>query len=75
VSGRAFLGHPAFGSRDVDVEHIRDAWRDACHDAHAAYVAWCGAAPADAEDRYVAFCAAADREAAAAEFLRRRLGV
>jgi hypothetical protein len=69
-----WAGHPAWSpASGVDVEDIRDAWRDACGDLRAAYAAWCDAALENAGDRHAAFLAAVDREAAAAEFLRQRL--
>ena len=53
--------------RDV----MRRAWHLACEDALGAYRAWCDAARTAKADAHAAFVAAADREAAAAEGLRR----
>jgi hypothetical protein len=53
------------------VEEMRLKWRDAFSDARLAYLAWCDAQSARAGEAFAAYVAAADREAVAAEFLRR----
>ena len=54
--------------REVDVQDVRLAWRDACADVRLAYLAWQEAAPAPAHTReaFAVYLAAADRETAAA---------
>ena len=53
------------------LEEMRLQWRDACSDARVAYLAWRDAQSAQAGEAFAAYVAAADREAVAAEFLRR----
>jgi hypothetical protein len=59
-----------FPSR-MGTDELRLEWRDACGDARLAYLTWREAAPARAGEAFAAYVAAADREAAAADCLRR----
>jgi hypothetical protein len=52
-------------------DEMRLRWRDACSDARLAYLTWREAQSARAGVAFAAYVAAADREAAAADFLRR----
>jgi hypothetical protein len=58
--------------RTAWIQELRLAWRDACADARLAYLAWSEARPPKAGEAFAAYVAAADREAAAADFFRRR---
>jgi hypothetical protein len=51
--------------------NVKDAWRNACRDLRLAHEAWCAATPAMSRECFAVVVAAADREAAAAEALRR----
>lgn len=57
--------------RELRVEDLRMAWRDACADVRLAYLTWLEARPDDKPTAFAAHLAAADREAAAAEFYSR----
>ncbi|HEX7298802.1 MAG TPA: hypothetical protein VF257_07325 [Solirubrobacteraceae bacterium] len=52
--------------REMEIEHVRLAWRDACADARLAYLAWQEARPSQAREAFAGYLAAADRETAAA---------
>jgi hypothetical protein len=53
------------------IDELRLEWRDACSDARLAYLTWREAVPVRAGEAFAAYVAAADREAAAADCLRR----
>jgi hypothetical protein len=71
MSTRAVLTELRFPPAGADVEDVREAWRDACADAHLAYVDWSDALAGQAAMAYAVYLAAADREAVAAEVLER----
>jgi hypothetical protein len=59
--------------REIRLDDLRLAWRDACADLRLAYLAWVEATTADKPAAYAVHVAAADREAAAAAFYSRHL--
>jgi hypothetical protein len=59
--------------REIRLDDLRLAWRDACADLRLAYLSWVEAATTDKRAAYVAHLAASDREAAAAAFYSRHL--
>jgi hypothetical protein len=52
--------------REIFVEDLRTAWRDACGDLRLAYLAWQEATSTQSRDAFAVYLAAADRETAAA---------
>lgn len=50
---------------------LHAAWRAACEEVSLAYAHWCAAPSPDRPLAHAIYCAAADREAAAADHLRR----
>jgi hypothetical protein len=60
--------------REIEVEDLRMAWRDACADARLAYLTWRETLPARRPEAYSVYVAAADREATAADTYSRAAG-
>jgi hypothetical protein len=52
--------------RQLRVEDLRLAWRDACSDLRLAYLSWLEAGPIEKAKAFAAHVAASEREAAAA---------
>jgi hypothetical protein len=58
--------------RESRAQDVRLAWREACSEAQVAYLSWLNSGPTRAGEAFAAYVAAAEREATAAEFLRRQ---
>jgi hypothetical protein len=71
MSSLLALSQLRFPPAGTDVDDVKQAWRDACTDAHLAFLNWCEATPRAARGAYSVYRAAADREAVAADMLER----